>query len=282
MKSLFMPQGDIPSTLPCRIHHSTILHTSSKSKLSLSLNYHENAEILCCLDGEGVVTIQDKHHKLKKGDILFIHSGLLHQVLSPDDRFEIYCMIINDKFCQSIGIKLKALRFETVFADTDCTELIDGLFHCFTEYSSDDAHSVIRMTKTFLQFFSLLTDRHLLTDNHSEGVCSAENTVKKSIQLIQSRYHEKLTLDVLASELFVNKFYLCKIFKQYTGMSIVHYINAFRLARARLMIKSGQSISLVSLECGFSNPSYFTKAYKKHYGHTPATDLKSMAKSAQE
>ena len=207
MKSQFMPQGDISATVPCKIHHSSFRHASSESPLSLSLNFHENAEMLCCMKGNGTVMIQDRYYHLTQGDILFIHSGLLHQVISPVDTFEIYCLIINHKFCQNIGIKTKALQFETEFKDSDCTELMVQIYHCYKKYSSDDVASVLKLTETFLKFFSLLTERHLITDDHSESFSSAEHTVKESIKLIQSRYHEKLTLDMLSSELFVNKFY---------------------------------------------------------------------------
>ena len=61
-----------------------------------------------------------------------------------------------------------------------------------------------------------------------------------------------------------------RLFREYTGMSPIEYRNDVRLARARGKLQSGEyNVSEAAELCGFSNLSFFTRLYKKKYGHTP-------------
>lgn len=61
-----------------------------------------------------------------------------------------------------------------------------------------------------------------------------------------------------------------RYFKEFTGKSPIEYRNDIRLNKANIMLQSGQyTVSETAEECGFSNLSFFTRLYKKKYGHTP-------------
>ena len=59
-------------------------------------------------------------------------------------------------------------------------------------------------------------------------------------------------------------------FKEFTGKAPLEYRNDIRLNNAKIMLQSGQyTVSETAEACGFSNLSFFTRLYKKKYGHTP-------------
>ena len=269
MKPQFMPQGDLLPTQPCKIHHNKLTPTGI-SQNSYSLNYHETAEILCCVGGEGNVLIKEQFYRMNPGDILIIHPGLLHQVLPPENSFEIYCLILNNVFCRNLGIDLEALKFECHFHDADFAGSIAGLGALYCKYSAADKISAVRLINAFSALLLYLMEYHLISDDYKETISSAENTVKAAIKFIQNNFHEKITLDKISDELYVNKFYLCKIFRHYTGMSVITYVNELRLTKARLMLHEGHRVAEVSEKCGFTNQSYFTRIYKKRYGILPS------------
>ncbi len=61
-----------------------------------------------------------------------------------------------------------------------------------------------------------------------------------------------------------------------TGMSVQEFITNIRLKRAAKLLKqSGQTVSQVSYEVGFKNPSHFARAFKKQFGELPSDYLKS-------
>ncbi|MBR4000916.1 MAG: response regulator [Bacteroidales bacterium] len=65
--------------------------------------------------------------------------------------------------------------------------------------------------------------------------------------------------------------------KQFTGQSAVEYIRSIRLKKAALLLQSGNfTISEVMYNVGFSNASYFTRAFSSAFGMTPSEYLKSF------
>ena len=65
-------------------------------------------------------------------------------------------------------------------------------------------------------------------------------------------------------------FYISKVLKDRKGTTLRQYIIAYRLKLAKkLLTESGKSVNEVSEECGFNDPSYFTKTFKNAFGMTP-------------
>ncbi len=61
-----------------------------------------------------------------------------------------------------------------------------------------------------------------------------------------------------------------RLFREYVGMSPIDYRNDIRLNAAKSRLQSGEyNVSEVAAFCGFSNLSFFTRLYKKKFGHTP-------------
>ncbi len=65
-------------------------------------------------------------------------------------------------------------------------------------------------------------------------------------------------------------FYISKVLKDTKGVTLRQYIIAYRLKLAKkLLHESVKSINEISEECGFNDPSYFTKTFKNNFGMTP-------------
>lgn len=65
-------------------------------------------------------------------------------------------------------------------------------------------------------------------------------------------------------------FYISKVLKDRKGTTLRQYIIAYRLKLAKkLLSESGKSVNEISEECGFNDPSYFTKTFKGAFGMTP-------------
>ena len=66
--------------------------------------------------------------------------------------------------------------------------------------------------------------------------------------------------------------------KQMTGLSTVEYIRSIRLKKAAMLLQNGNfTIAEVMYSVGFSNASYFTRAFSAEYGKTPSDYKRSYA-----
>ena len=73
-------------------------------------------------------------------------------------------------------------------------------------------------------------------------------------------------------------FYISKVLKDRKGTTLRQYIIAYRLKLAKkLLSESAKSVNEVSEECGFNDPSYFTKTFKNAFGMTPK-DYRNLSK----
>ena len=85
-----------------------------------------------------------------------------------------------------------------------------------------------------------------------------------------------ISLDELSEELFLSKYYLCRIFKEYSGFTITEYINIFRIKKAVQLLENTQdSISEVASILGYDSVTYFERIFKKFMNVTPLKYKKS-------
>lgn len=106
-----------------------------------------------------------------------------------------------------------------------------------------------------------------------------ERNVRIVQEYIAEHFQEPLTREQLSSLVWLNEDYLSRLFKKYTGLSLMDYVTWERMERAKQMLRSSAlSISEIALEVGYSNTAYFTKMFKKcTNGITPRQYRKERA-----
>lgn len=86
---------------------------------------------------------------------------------------------------------------------------------------------------------------------------------------IEKNYMKELSLEVLSEELGLTPNYLCKIFKNSTGMKLTQYINQIRIDGAKKLLKNtNMKAHEIAETVGFSSASYFSTIFKQVTGQT--------------
>jgi AraC-like DNA-binding protein len=94
--------------------------------------------------------------------------------------------------------------------------------------------------------------------------------IKKSIDYLDARYHETITLSDIASHLNISKCYFCSLFKKETGKTFSQCLNEIRIEKSKeLLLKGHLSVLDVALSVGFNNQNYYNAMFKKYMNHTP-------------
>ncbi len=98
-----------------------------------------------------------------------------------------------------------------------------------------------------------------------------ETFLKKLREVMSSNYSEDRFGTVqLTHEMGMSRVQLFRKLKALTGLSASHFMRLYRLTMAKEKIeKTGQSISEIAYESGFSDPTYFTHAFNKEFGYSP-------------
>lgn len=90
-------------------------------------------------------------------------------------------------------------------------------------------------------------------------------------QYIRDHYNEPINNSKLAAIIHLTPNYLCTLFKKEEKMTVRAYIEKVRIERAVfLLITDDMSISDISTEVGYKQPSYFCRVFRNHYHETPS------------
>jgi AraC-like DNA-binding protein len=97
----------------------------------------------------------------------------------------------------------------------------------------------------------------------------AHRAVRRMRDLIQDRYSEELTLDMLSSYAGLNKFYALRAFKRAMGVTPHTYLRHVRIERGRQMLRAGISSTEIAYALGFCDQSHFMRTFRRMTFTTP-------------
>ena len=95
--------------------------------------------------------------------------------------------------------------------------------------------------------------------------------VKAAITYINNNLYERISLSDVAANAGISKEYLSSLFKKETGENVSTFINRSKTEEAaKLLAEGNRSISEISDLLGYSDLSYFSKVFAKHFGYPPS------------
>jgi AraC-like DNA-binding protein len=88
---------------------------------------------------------------------------------------------------------------------------------------------------------------------------------------LTSRLSERMTLDDVASAVYVSPFHFARLFHRHTGLPVHRYLTQLRLRASLERLADGaKDLTRLALELGFSSHSHFTDAFRNEFGCTPS------------
>ena len=88
---------------------------------------------------------------------------------------------------------------------------------------------------------------------------------------IQHHISEPITAEKMAEELFLNRSYLSRKFKEETGETLTDFILKEKTEEAKRLLRySDKSLTAIGSYLGFSSPSHFSRVFKAYVGSTPS------------
>lgn len=113
-------------------------------------------------------------------------------------------------------------------------------------------------------------------------VSSAEGTIDKIREIVGVQYKNNLTIQSIAEQIYLTPNYICMLFKQMTGQTINQYITEVRIEAAKKYLEDpGVRLADIGIMVGYTEPSYFSKIFKKYVALTPK-EYRQMSISLRE
>jgi len=99
---------------------------------------------------------------------------------------------------------------------------------------------------------------------------SGEKAIDIALQYVKEHYFEDLTLEKIASVVFLNPVYFSQLFKQKTGQGYKEYVTSLRLEQAKLLlVNSKLKVAEIAERIGYQDMRHFTQMFRKRFLVTP-------------
>lgn len=101
-----------------------------------------------------------------------------------------------------------------------------------------------------------------------------------ALRFMEEHLHEDMSRDDVANVACLSPSHFSRVVKQTFGHSFTDLLAKMRVDKAReLLARTDASLIQVCLDCGFSDPSYFAKVFRKYTGRTPGEYRRSRRTS---
>ena len=251
------------------------------------LHFHDHFELLLPLTSPGNIFVNDQVYPLERGTLYLIGENTLHRTMA-DGFHARYILHISRKTLTDLSTpqtdftQLMQVNFRRAELNAEeMTELIE-LFQDLDRHRNNGAFgSDVLQTVALLRLLIRVAPT-LKAATAGESVRNKDfMRVSPILDYIRDNLAEPLSLDQIASQFFLSKHYLCRIFKSATGFSVMEYIIYSRVLRARQLLQDGVSVQQAGEMSGFSDNSHFIRTFGHLTGVTPGRYAKEHLSSDQ-
>ncbi|MFT4143204.1 MAG: AraC family transcriptional regulator [Mobilitalea sp.] len=258
-----------------------IFHINDRQRKDFNFHYHDFNKIMILLSGNINYTIEGKNYMLKPYDIVLVNAGEIHRPSILDNSaYERIIIYVSTQFISKykgadydLGYCFERAKKEDSnvlrVASMDKSKLYQVCQEL--EYSFEDQAYAKELYQKILFLEFLIQLNRTAISNHINYLDSANANSKliKIIEYINEHLTEELSIDVLADQFYLSRYYLMHFFKEETGYTIGNYITEKRLLLAKNMVQNGSTITEACFQSGFKNYSTFSRAFKKAFRTIP-------------
>ena len=246
----------------------------------VDFHLHEGYEIFFLLSGDVNYFVEKKIYPLRYGDLMITNNHEIHRPFFKSDKlYERICMEINPLFIRpfsSPGCDLLHCVINRPHGDQNRIVLTprqtDDVLGMFTrleklDKGSNDGHEILKLS--YVIELLVYINRAFLKVPFDNDRTNVPQRLVPIFDYIDNNLCGDLSLQALEKKFFIDRFYLCKLFKKSTGSNIHNYIIYKRISKAKSLLQQGASVMDTCSECGFNDYSNFYKMFKKIVGVSP-------------
>ncbi|HWT26958.1 MAG TPA: AraC family transcriptional regulator [Mobilitalea sp.] len=262
-----------------------MFHIVDRQRKEYEFHYHDFNKIIIFISGNINYTIEGKNYLLKPYDIVLVNAGEIHRPSVLDnsayERIIIYVSTqflntykdedydLSHCFEQAKKEHSNVLRIPSV-DKSKLYQVCIELEHSF----ADNAFANELYQKILFLEFMIQLNRTLIA-NHINYLDSVIGNAKllPILDYINEHLTEDISVEKLAENFYLSRYYLMHFFKEETGYTIGNYITEKRLMLAKNLVQNGSSATDACYQSGFKNYSTFSRAFKKTYNTIPKNSM---------
>ena len=257
------------------------------------INWHWHEEFQFSYVTEGVVEVFLNQRKvtLKKGEGIFLNSGVLHMARAVTGTEGAYHSV---DFSQRLIASFPGSVFETSYIAPILQnpaldalvlkpeipwqkKILQKLQDIYRIDGEKERGYELELNSLLLQIWHLLLcnvaeEREL---HGGDGSASAidprhRQRLRDIIDYIQKHYSEKISLEDIAACVYLSTSECCRFFKRNMNCTLFQYLIDYRLEQSMKLLRfTDRSVGQIAYDTGFSSSSYYIEKFREKTGQTP-------------
>ena len=223
---------------------------------TVSRHLHNSLELIFCTSGCGEMLFDDRTLRYSTNDIVVVPPHLPHANVSASGFTNIHIYLDEATLHQT----------EPYIIPADANGFLLNAFAAAFHYYSGSPEDRSILLPLYGQLIAASLTTRDQKPPRSEIVQKLENDI------LENYPDCSYDLNVFLSALPFSAGYVKKAFKKETGLTPLQYLTDKRLenAASNLAMSGGKgNISEIAYQCGFSEPLYFSRLFKRKYGVSP-------------
>ncbi|WP_304944617.1 AraC family transcriptional regulator [Vallitalea guaymasensis] len=260
-------------------------HSISPGNFTIPIHNHNVNEIFLCISDNINYYVDGKTYELNKYDIIITNNKEFHRpVLRIKDTYERKIIQFRKEYLsffdipENNPIEIYESRMSgnnNVIKSSDTLE--NNLIYYFMEIDKYcDKPSGDIMTRTLLLQLIIKLNTIIFESKKDKNTIKSDPKILATLEYINDHLDTVINLDLLSNKFFINKYYLCHLFKKHMGITIIDYINLKRIERAKHLLLEGVPVTDACYLVGFNDYSNFYKKFKKIVGLSPKKYVKDF------
>ncbi|MBP2832154.1 helix-turn-helix domain-containing protein [Aquimarina sp. U1-2] len=247
----------------------------------INWHLHPEYELVFIKSGKGSIHINSYYENYDNGMLVFLGPNIPHMPFG-NNQFKNNVEVVI-QFPESF-ISEKLLHFPEFnlivnFLKRSCNGLLfsskthQQLQSRFLKFSKQNNIEKLLNFMDVLYHLSIATDQKQLlkTPPFFDIDKQSFKRISKVYQYVNDFYANDIRSDDMAKILGLTPNSFCRMFRNATQRNFIDFLNEFRIKKAQEYFDNGKtSIAEVMFLCGFNDPSYFSRQFKRYLGVSPS------------
>lgn len=240
--------------------------------LEFSRHVHEGFCIGVIDDGAQRFFRSGANHVAPRGDIILVNADEVHTGSSALDSAWSYRAIyptpeMFQELTQDLTMYQGSVPWfsQAVIHDVGLSQQLRFLFNVLEQ---PEQHSLFKET-LYLSTLACLVSRYGQSRSSQVALSDHPCGVARVQHLMADQPEQDYSLQELAQAAGLSQWHFLRQFKKYVGMTPHLWLVQHRILKAKRLLRAGEPLVNIAMQCGFADQSHFTRHFKKALGVTP-------------
>lgn len=253
---------------------------------NVAIHKHDQYELLLALSDGMFLQVEEDVYDIRKNTLLIFNNMDLHYFGTKEEGGENkrYVLYFNPSYIDFLSTDKVSLLDCFLFrpfargqilelSEKQTQELKGQMDRLLSVVGKSDAECYGKELYIQLLLAEILLSVNTMYRNYhkigTEIEDSGRERVYDIVSYIHTHYEDELTLDFLSRKFFINKFYLCEMFRDVVGTTPNQYVLNCRISKAKELLMDGATVEDTCGKSGFNTLANFSRTFKKRVGMSP-------------